>query len=633
VVLDSAAPSTTFNTEARFTLAIDATGSFKPGHPVHLTLRGVTNFATGDAEIRLVLPEVSAARASSWTDVVLPIGRESAPELTLRRGFEAGEQFVARTTVTIPVPGYYQVIASAVQHSDDRATDIPHIVGDVSGRTAWLWIDENGGRITDEFDPTLFADSIRHERGPRSRRNHPPKTRGDIYRPTCTLIPEDGGTGVIVLSTCPGSGGYPPVGDPNATAQVAVVYNQLGGSSQNPLPDARIDWVVRSTTTSATLNTGTGYTDATGKTGLIDCKGPTSTTRLDVTVRTENSRVQMNSESGGTIAAVRSEPCGGTLLVDANRYMSQIFINLVAAYEGHRRVFFLSPDPIRARINSFQTGYYQAAKEVRFRPVDDEVFGAHGNFVPAHEHGHLWQDQKLYRSSASNGLTRYYTNACPRIHPPDNKTTLACAWAEGFADWYAVIVRQGSVGRWETDLQQNFWYLNCRQGVYISGTTVQCTDDGSIVQGAVHAFLWDVTDPLAGDNETHDQFAGITPTWLTETIRDCEYQRQNSSDWRAYTGIDHLISCLEQRWPYEVRIGGQGRTFFSTRSATDRAFKSTYWATQAFFSDTFRRMWLVNLYSKRPEVGTFPTFSTIPAPEEPESTEPPPPDCGSALVC
>lgn len=59
---------------ARFTVDVAVTGALRPGQPVGLrvTARGV--FPTADVEVRLMLPEVAAAKVSSWNEVVIPIG-------------------------------------------------------------------------------------------------------------------------------------------------------------------------------------------------------------------------------------------------------------------------------------------------------------------------------------------------------------------------------------------------------------------------------------------------------------------------------------------------------------------------------------------------------------------------------
>lgn len=244
--------------------------------------------------------------------------------------------------------------------------------------------------------------------------------------------------------------------------------------------------------------------------------------------------------------------------------------------------------------------------------------------VAAHEWAHLWQDQYLYQPPAPNGLKRYYNLACPNPHPPGEYTNLGCALAEAFADWYGVVVRESDLPTWRRDLEENRLHLlYCAQ---------RCTTDGAIVQGAVHAFLWDITD--APSVESHDRVQKM-PSSVVAAIKSCDVT-VNRVDWYPYNGIDHLIWCMERRFPYQVRMqktSGSGdtlQTFFNTRA-------QNHWPNDARgytvdnLSDDFRRLWLVNLYSKRTHVGTAPIFRTI-LPEEdpslPPPTDPADPPCG-----
>jgi hypothetical protein len=264
------------------------------------------------------------------------------------------------------------------------------------------------------------------------------------------------------------------------------------------------------------------------------------------------------------------------------------------------------------------------------------IWGEWGAFAAAHEYGHHYQDKYLYQYPDYNGLMRMVTSACQEKHPPESASTFGCAWGEAFADWYAVLVRGSATGRWLNDLESNWYYKNCVDG-YTSRGTIVCTSDGSIVQGALAALLWDIIDP--SDYEAHDQ-SQVPAKALVDAITNCQVHPKSRvhSGYISYTGIDHLIYCWENRKPYEIQFTNHGwRTFFNTRAQPDwpdRVLGSAI----ANGSDPFRRMWLVNLYSKRPEVGTFPFFSAMepvdPGYVEPEP-EPEPEPCSDPrqLVC
>jgi hypothetical protein len=114
-----------------------------------------------------------------------------------------------------------------------------------------------------------------------------------------------------------------------------------------------------------------------------------------------------------------------------------------------------------------------------------------------------------------------------------------------------------------------------------------------------------------------------------------------TSNYIPYTGIDHLIWCMEARFPYTVLIRHPttGRdttiTLFNTRP-TNKYAVAAGGSTVEANSNNFRRLWLVNLYARRPEIGTAPVFYSIEQELEPEPE--PNPDlggggCGTLQEC
>lgn len=622
----------------RFEIDLDVEGALKPGHPIHLTVRGQANFATRDATIQLILPEVAAAERSSWDVVEMPVGEEITAHAELRKSFAAGERFRERTTITIPEPGYYNVLAIALQHSDDQATDGGTLVGRGASRGVWLWIDEHGGRVTTEFDPSIFPAGIRPVRGPRGSDRQPPRLRhGGSRHITCTIIPGDI---LVVMSACPGTSGgeveIPPTG-PSATAAVNVTYVDKGTNVTRPLAYARLSWNVVNTLTSAAVATGGAYTNANGDGPVIDCKGPMTERRLELTVHTDNSKVELKnyltSNSNRTTVGQFYAACGGRVDIRANDEQAHLFTNLNKNWDAHTRVFGIAPPTIiRAGlypISTRGTRYDWGAVDVHVEPRFDNIFTEFGVFTSAHEWAHLWQDQYLYEYPAPNGLKRFY--GCGDEHIVSQETNFGCALAEAFADWYAVLIRESDVPNWRRDLEENTAHLlKCVNN---------CTTDGSVVQGAVSAFLWDITDPAFVENFDRIQ---KRPMDMIYSIKGCTVS-VNRLDYFPYTGIDHLIWCMENRYPYEVRVqtasGDQLMTFFNKRSRSAWPMAARGPMLDAF-SDDFRRLWLVDLYSKLSVIGQTPIFRILDPSEDPTlqqpSTEPADTNCtqtGIGITC
>jgi hypothetical protein len=548
-------PGPEFVSNPPFDLDVSVQGSFKPNLPLHLSLAAVSNTAAADGELRLTLPEVASAERSGWDVVVMPMNVEFQPHLRLRRAFKAGEKVQERVTITIPEPGYYQLIATGVRHpgaSEPHASAMPS----AASKELWLWIDEHGGKLTAEYDPTVFAPGIRKQPGPRgSERRHSRLRQGDgDITISCALIPTgtDTSTVVILASPCPGNDsiwvGTPPPPPPSATATFGVSYTEGGTvNALRPLGRARYTWTLMATT-GGTIATGNGFTGPDGRIpGTIDCQGTTSDRRIHVQVYTlaEHVNVKRNSQ-GSELAGSYLGTCGGYSTITANAFMAHLFTNLMKTVDGHYARFGYPPSRINAVLyeNDPYT-YYDFLKpggELHIAYVGDMIWNEYGVMVAAHEHGHLWQDRKLWQSPEQNGLLRYWSRDCQRQHPPESASSFACAVGEGFADWYAVVVRETDLPTWRSQLETNYYYRNCVPGYSPGRGNVVCTDDGSIVQGAVGALFWDIID---SSGESHD-YIYRTPAMLAEAIRSCRVY-QPGSGYIAYNGVDHLIYCIEPR--------------------------------------------------------------------------------------
>lgn len=613
-----AEPGNDFVVEDRFSLDVDVGGSLKPGQPIHLTLRGIANFATKDAEVRLSLPEVAAAEQSSWDLVEIPVGEETRPHIRLRRDFAAKAAFRERTTITIPKPGYYFVMATAKQYSDDVRTDFPNMVGDVSGKSFWLWIDEHGGRITETFDTTLFSPDMQKSRGPRSGKYKLPRIHKKGAQLACSVSPSD--PPLLTVQGCPGDGEtYPAPPSTSATHAFSVEYDRAGGGHVSaPVPGASYDFSVR-TPSGELIASGKGNTDANGNIPVIDCRGSTGERNVQVNVFTANNKTRVVYGNESWPAGAYSGPCGGRSMITVNMYMAQAYVNMVNTAEGHYARFG-QPIPVQIPVRLNEAGntyYWYHVPEIHIYASYRMLFGEYGVLVSAHEWGHMWHDKYLIPPGERNGLMRYYDGKCVEKHPPASKSTLGCALGEGFADWYAVVVREAALPTWKDHLERNFYYDFCQIGaVDADGTAITCTSDGSVVQGAVHAFLWDLVDSSQGEAYDEVQF---TPFQVADALRSCTVRLPGASQNTGNTGIDHLIYCMADRSPYRVTVDGTLRTFFDTRPQCAWP-SSVLGSTLAIGSAGIRKSWIFNLYSKR--VGKNPTISI----EEDPAGEDPPPD-------
>jgi hypothetical protein len=394
----------------------------------------------------------------------------------------------------------------------------------------------------------------------------------------------------------------------NAMARIKATYVDAGaGSAVRPVAGARVVWTILSLT-GAELSSSAGTLAADGTSAMIDCGAPVGQRRIRAVVYTLSARVQVSFGTGSDAprAGTYSAPCDGEVGVRADAEMSHLFLNLSRTAEGHNTRFgTYPPDRLYAGLYTDGRTYYHhdhPDHELHIAKNAQMIFGEYGIMVASHEYGHQFQNRYMFSPPDTDGLMRYQVN-CKTQHPPEAPSNLGCALGEAFADWYAVTVREADMPVWKNQLENNHYYKNCIPGYDPArGMTIACVDDGSIVQGAVAALLWDITDD--GFSEADDPIQR-SPRDLTDAMKNCRVTVSGTS--RGYSGIDHVIFCLEYASPYTVLLSSGVVTLFNTRNPIPTSATSGY----TFFrgSTGFRKNWLINLYSKRSSVGTSPSPS------------------------
>jgi hypothetical protein len=247
---------------------------------------------------------------------------------------------------------------------------------------------------------------------------------------------------------------------------------------------------------------------------------------------------------------------------------------------------------VRLDPNAGNSSYSPSADEITIRSTGDadHVWGPLGIFVAAHEYGHAVHERALGGNVAGG--------QCPSPHYIDGAHNLQCAYSEGFANFHAVATRRADLrneGESDWAIEQNFNYPGW---VYEHGSPVSPSTDGSIIEGAVAAFLYDLVDapdwPDSPFNTADGDDDSVTfpGSYLADIIRTCNVLY---SSWTRADGIDHLIYCLEQQVDPAV-TGSQ--MYFPTRSSdpfnqTEAAAEPPGWSVAVI-----RALWTRNLYGQ-----------------------------------
>ena len=226
--------------------------------------------------------------------------------------------------------------------------------------------------------------------------------------------------------------------------------------------------------------------------------------------------------------------------------------------------------------------------ELRNTALQDCIWGPYGYWVVAHEYGHALHEEK------GGGLPAV-SNLCS-LHFPGADTDLSCAYIEGFADYHGTVT-----------YDMPYVLLNSPGFPLINGPSFPMTllaieanaynrnslgvvdplQDGSIDEGQVAAFFFDLTDVLSG--EVHDNLA-IDDDDLLDVMRTCRVLQGGS--WRAPDGIDHLIWCLENQVD---SVTTSNSSYFPTRNPDPTAENRN---THSWSPSDVRTNWLWNLYGE-----------------------------------
>jgi hypothetical protein len=507
---------------ARFGVDVRASGSFRPGQPVQITVTAQGNLRTSDAEVRLVLPEVAALRAGGGERMRMPVGQAPHPDLSERMALSRGQTVTRTANITISRPGYDQVIASVEQRSDGPA-DERHPDGlptnNVEHKVVWLWIAESGGQATADFEPGRIPPGMHAVPGPLTPETEP--RPGASEQATGPAGPRPSG---MRMMSHTGIAGWV---DTHAT-----YINNDAGSTPTAIPNARYEYYIYKADGTYVETRGPFVTGADGLT-YTQCYTDPATGqygRYRMRVFLDNARLALSTPIAIDVGGYFSSDCGRVMPSQATtedaKMRSHVYVNLDRDIRRSDSFYGTQRGKITVRVEhaAYSTYEWHTTHQLVIDTSTDaiyttsQVWGNYGQFVQAHEYGHAFQ----YFLEPTVKESYYYD--CPNPHHMNTSTYHGCALAEGFPDYYAVAVAGSYTGKFLTDIEN---------GVYSPASP----GNGSKTEGAVASFLYDMTDPA---NEAHDVTA-YAGSYVASVMRTCEV---SSGSWVHQRGIDHLIYCF-----------------------------------------------------------------------------------------
>ena len=424
--------------------------------------------------------------------------------------------------------------------------------------------------MTETFDRSLFPDGARQQPGPLTMKDELPKlpmtSTSSSYQNTESKI-----TGVTTIQ---------------------VKYMNEITQTLELLSGARVSYTVydglgreRSSSTEVVDDNGNVtipcYSDDIHGSGSYS-----GTIHVQDNYRLRVYHPQTGSDVVGSFSGEFATDCGQQIPVQASFKMSHVFKRMSQTISKSRSFFQEQRGKIDVHIewdvdNSFYCGSLPPFISpwcsdggddvivIKDRPgadgyPDSHIGGPYGDFVVAHEYGHAMHAKALGGNVASG--------ECPSPHYLDGAHNLQCAFSEGFANYHgAVGVKNGNI--YVNDFEQNEFYPAVRGG--------GDPDDGSIIEGAVAAFLWDLTDP---SNESHDG-ADYPGSYVADIIKTCK------TDGSRANGVDHLIACFQRQIP---SYSG----YFDTRSSSPSSFSESATEPGSWNRTDVKALWRKNLYGE-----------------------------------
>ena len=368
---------------SRFTVDVGASGSFKPGQPLKLTIAATGVLDTRDIELLITMPEFEVAKgAPNPAAFSVPMKTKLPPVASWRQSLGAGSTIQREASVNVPLPGYYHLVASALTRSVEPVVVGGRSVQDVAHKDIWILVSASGGRVTSSFDRSLLPPGVVPQPGP--FRAPPVRSRGGASTTTA-------GTNAALML------------DPYCryTTNVLcgnVVYYNYDASQYEPVPSAYIygDYVDQAYGTHTggwALNTESdGYFE-------IPCNG-SSATYFDGKLDASNyGVVTISPPTMGSFQPYAGDACDwnwGNIIVD-NHEVARVYTNLNVTIPASRSFFGTSRGAITVEIfngGSNGASYFSAFDgkiHINRQATNSQIWGTFGVFTAAHEYGHALQ--------------------------------------------------------------------------------------------------------------------------------------------------------------------------------------------------------------------------------------------------
>ena len=551
----------------RFDLDIEIDQSISSEQSGYVKVTAKSKFASEKTELVIIMPEIDAMEKAMQTYgntnmVEIPVDQKLPSEREEISSLGTGQYLSKTMELAIQEPGYYSIYATIrLKSTENPETYLKEgkYIRNSTSKNLWLWVDEEGSKVTDEFKKDLFPKEYLVQPGPLTPRTEQSRLQ------------------YVYENTGPTQGQLTMSQDPNNIV-ITATYMDITTSTIKPLANAYGTYEIYDEYSQQAVAGGNLTTNSQGEVGI----GCSSSQYYTYTVEffSENADVVIYNDIASKVVGVTQgayDNCGLSYGISTSQDRSHVYgvtRNIVTDAESF---FSENRSKIGFSLDPNDGSFYSPSSDaitILHDPNggDSHIGGSFGDFVVAHEYGHAFHEKAL------GGIEN--PGSCPRPHYVTGAYNLQCAFFEGFANYFAETFGFDYF---------NFESINRSLGCIDYNEQGFCLEwqqipDGSVVEGAVASFLYDVTDPA---NESFDNLE-LPGSYVADIINTCKV---SSSVWDRADGIDHLIACFENNIP-------NYSNYFPTRSSTPTMYQESVGEPSGWDDDEIRRLWLRNLYDE-----------------------------------
>lgn len=520
-----------------FSTDLRSNGPLVPGH-ISLISTITSHVGSSDVELRVTSPDVEAAVEGNWRGGYRLTGRPMQPLWNSRNGMPKDQSTRVPINLNIESPGYYRVIVSAIAH-DSQARALGRFVQNEVHDEYWIWVSDSGGRVTKEFDASLFPRNYRRQPGP-----------------------------LMAVQQRRVVGGLTPAANEYALFRIDYV-NADSANLPTYVANARVHVKIFDQYEYRVVSeSNEGFTDANGRFTAY-CPYPSSWDTHIYEVYADNNDLSVNGST--PIATFQLYPgdylCddgASTHSLSATTSTARAFTNVTAALTQSRTFFGYSRGKVNVQTGTSKTRYVTASNRIEIRSAD--IWGVYGRFASSHEYGHA------LHHGALGGLNPGWADNCDP-HYIGSVSSYGCALSEGFADYHAAVTLGAYAGTYYQDIANR---TNMSSGPKVEGT--------------VAATFFDLTDGSENPDD-NTQYPGF---YMATVLKTCQYKATSISGWSRASGVDHIVYCLENSTASRTGHHWSDRSAvfsFSETATEPSGSPPTGWNVTAIFNN-----WHHNIY-------------------------------------